>query len=144
VRLSARLRAAVIARAAGRCEYCRSPDRYAPDPFPIDHVQPRSRGGDHTLANLAYACAGCNERKYVATEERDPTTGEMVLLFHPRQHRWDEHFDWSADSSEILGRTPTGRATIARLDMNRPRLVALRRLLRVMGEHPPPESSSTG
>ena len=125
-----------------RFEYCRSPDRYAPDPFPIDHIQPQSRGGSHRLSNLAYACAGCNGRKYTATEARDPATGEVAPLYHPRQHRWEEHFAWSDDGTLLVGRTPTGRVTIARLELNRARLVALRRLLSAVGEHPPQEPPS--
>jgi hypothetical protein len=39
----------------------------------------------------------------------------------------------------VIGRTLIGRATIARLDLNRPRLVLLRQLLQRIGEHPPPE-----
>jgi hypothetical protein len=66
----------------------------------------------------------------------------MAPLFHPRQHRWEEHFAWSDDGTLLVGRTPTGRVTIARLELNRARLVALRRLLSAVGEHPSPEPSS--
>jgi len=142
VRLSERTRRAVIARAGNRCEYCRSPDRYTPDLFPIDHIQPQARGGGSRLANLAYACAACNGRKYTAVTARDPVTGERVPLYHPRQHRWDEHFAWSEEGYLVIGRTPVGRATIARLDLNRPRLVLLRQLLQRIGEHPPPKEPS--
>ena len=134
----------MIARAESRCEYCRSPDRYAPDPFPIDHVQPQSRGGVDRLSNLAYARAGCNGRKYTATEARDPATGELAPLYHPRQHRWTDHFARSDDEALVVGRTATGRATIARLQLTRPRLVALRGLLRAVGEHPPVERPPAG
>src|SRR5439155_1568230 len=116
-----------------------SPDRYAPDPFSIDHIQPQARGGSHRISNLAYACAGCNGRKHTATEARDPTTGEIVPLYHPRRDRWGDHFAWSADTIEILGRTDVGRATVARLELNRVHLRNLRRLLHAVGAHPPPE-----
>ncbi len=136
--LSARQRQVIITRAGGCCEYCRSPDRYAPDPFLVDHVQPRARGGSHDLSNLAYACAGCNGRKYAATMARDPATGAEVPLYNPRQQRWEEQFAWSNDFTHIVGRTPTGRATVERLDLNRPHLVRLRRRLYALGDHPPP------
>jgi HNH endonuclease len=134
-----RQRQTVRARAHGLCEYCQSPDRYAPDPFSIDHIQPQSRGGSHRVTNLAYACAGCNGRKHTATTAPDPATGEVVPLYHPRRDRWSDHFAWSADSTEILGLTAVGRATITRLELNRPRLTNLRHLLQAIGAHPPSE-----
>jgi hypothetical protein len=38
---------------------------------------------------------------------------------------------------ELVGRTPIGRATVAQLQLNRPGVRNLRRLLRLAGEHPP-------
>jgi hypothetical protein len=58
-------------------------------------------------------------------------------LFHPREQRWEAHFAWNHDFTLILGVTPTGRATIAALQLNRPGLVNLRRVLYMVGEHPP-------
>src|SRR5439155_26304798 len=135
--LTSRQRQQVRARARGLCEYCRSPDRYSPDPFSIDHIQPQSRGGPYRGANLAYACAGCNGRKHTATAAPDPATGEVVPLYHPRRDRWSDHFAWSADGADLLGLTAVGRATIARMELNRPHLAILRRLLQVIGAHPP-------
>jgi hypothetical protein len=79
---------------------------------------------------------GCNDRKYTATDSVDPISGEIAKLFHPRRHRWDAHFSWTADFTRIVGLTATGRATMANLQLNRPELVKLRRILRVAGEHP--------
>jgi hypothetical protein len=42
--------------------------------------------------------------------------------------RWSTHFAWSSDQQRILGSTPTGRATVAALRMNRPQLANLRRI----------------
>jgi hypothetical protein len=39
----------------------------------------------------------------------------------------------------IIGRTTTGRATVEAMDLNRPELLNLRRLLLMDGEHPPKE-----
>ena len=39
-------------------------------------------------------------------------------LFHPREQRWTEHFAVDLESGEIQGTTPTGRATVACLDLN--------------------------
>ena len=39
----------------------------------------------------------------------------------------------------IVGRTAAGRATVDALHLNRPELVNLRRVLSIIGEHPPPD-----
>jgi 5-methylcytosine-specific restriction endonuclease McrA len=49
------VRDAVVARAGARCEYCHLPTRGQVATFPIDHVLPRSRGGETILDNLALA-----------------------------------------------------------------------------------------
>ena len=46
-------------------------------------------------------------------------------MFHPRRQRWRDHFRW--DGFRIVGLTPTGRATVAALQMNRPLILAIRR-----------------
>jgi len=80
---------------------------------------------------------GCNDRKYTAVEGGDPISGEMVKLFDPRRDRWDDHFMWAGSYSQVVGRSSTGRATVAKLKLNRPELVKLRRILLIAGEHPP-------
>ena len=135
-----RERRLVIERAGGRCEYCLSPVAYCPDPFAVEHIVPRSRGGSHRTGNLAYSCQGCNSIKYISTDAVDPVSGERAPLYHPRQHQWRDHFTWNDNFTQIVGLTPTGRATIARLDLNRPNVMNLRRLLRDIGEHPPPHT----
>jgi 5-methylcytosine-specific restriction endonuclease McrA len=138
-RPTGRQKRAVAERAGGRCEYCLSPAAFSPDPFAVEHIQPRAEGGPTHLSNLAYSCQGCNNSKYAHTAGFDPTTGERVPLYHPRQHRWAEHFTWSADFLEVVGYTPIGRATVAQLQLNRPGVVNLRRLLLLAAEHPPAE-----
>jgi hypothetical protein len=71
------------------------------------------------------------------TDGLDPDTSHTVALFHPRDQSWEEHFAWSRDSSGILmGTTECGRATIARLQLNHPEMIALRTLLAVLGLFP--------
>lgn len=131
------LRALVVRRAGGRCEYCRSPAAFAHQSFSLEHILPRSRKGKRTPANTALSCQGCNNHKYNRTKALDPVSEESVSLFHPRRHRWQDHFAWSDDGTQILGLTPIGRATIEALQLNRQPLVNLRRVLVVAGEHPP-------
>lgn len=103
----------------------------------MEHIIPRSRGGTTTLANVALACQGCNNHKYNKPQATDPIRGEPAPLFHPRRDRWSDHFRWNEDFTLIIGITPTGRATVDALQLNRTALTNLRRVLFVMGEHPP-------
>ena len=61
--------------------------------------------------NLAWACIDCNSYKGSNIAGIDPDSkAEVVRLFHPRQDRWEEHFEW--DDARLVGRTPIARATI--------------------------------
>jgi 5-methylcytosine-specific restriction endonuclease McrA len=132
--ISREIREAVAARAGRRCEYCRLPDRLQAGGFELDHILPSARGGLTTLDNLAYACPHCNDRKWAHVEAQDPATRQTVPLFQPRSDRWQDHFEWSrAVPFEIIGRTPTARATIVRLQLNHPELIAIRRELARLG-----------
>ena len=132
-----RLKQAVAERARNQCEYCRSREDHAVDPFSAEHIYPKSRGGAADLDNLALSCQTCNNHKYNKLESIDPETGVPALLFHPRQQQWRDHFAWSEDTTRIIGQTPTGRATVHTLDMNRESLLNLRRMLHRDGKHPP-------
>jgi hypothetical protein len=48
----------------------------------------------------------------------DPVTDEVVALFNPRTQVWAEHFAWAEDGICILGKTPTGRATVRALSLD--------------------------
>lgn len=131
------VRQAVRERAGGRCEYCLCPDDISPAPFTVEHIVPGKLHGTDTVENLAWACGGCNGSKGIAVDAEDVVTGERVSLFHPRNDVWNDHFAWREDRQTLEGRTPTGRATISRLNLNRPELLGLRRLLSLAGLHPP-------
>ena len=98
---------------------------------------PKSGGGLTERENLAFACAGCNGHKFTATTAEDPLTGEAVELFHPRRHEWNLHFAWSDDTSQVIGLTAIGRATVERLQLNREGVRELRKMLRDAAKHPP-------
>ena len=141
-RLSAALRETIAERASWCCEYCCSQARFSPDPFSIEHIIPRSRRGTNKPSNLAFSCQGCNNYKHTSIQVPDPLSGEQVPLFHPRKDTWSQHFDWSDDATELLGLTPIGRATVARLRLNRRGVVNLRRVLKSLNRHPPPGRSN--
>jgi len=135
--VSEEVRAVLIARAEGRCEYCHLPTQGQIARFPVDHVLPRNSGGPTELDNLALACPWRNARKWAHTEGVDSVSGETVPLFNPRTQEWSEHFCWSPQQPLVLeGRTACGRGTIARLQRNHPDMIAVRGLLSALGLFP--------
>jgi hypothetical protein len=124
-------------RANHCCEYCQALELFATENFSIEHIIPLAKGGLNDIENLALACAGCNSRKFTKTEALDPETQTIVLLFHPRQQNWKDHFVWNDSSTTIIGQTAIGRATVLALSMNRQGLQNLRYALTLAEEHPP-------
>jgi hypothetical protein len=129
------LHAEVVLRAGNRCEYCRLSQLGQEAAFHIDHVMPRAAGGPTTADNLALACVSCSLRKWARQTATDPDSGEEVPLFNPRTQAWAEHFRWEGE--RVVPLTPTGRATVAALAMNRPLIVAIRQEETARGRHPP-------
>jgi hypothetical protein len=107
------------------------------DPYVIEHIRPKVRGGKTSLRNLAYACSGCNGHKHAKVKARDPVTEKQVWLFNPRRHVWEQHFAWNEDYTHIIGLTDIGRATVEALQLNRLKLINLRRVLHAVKLHPP-------
>ncbi len=72
----------LMLRDSHQCQYCgkRPPIR----DLNIDHVLPRSRGGDDTWENLVTACRVCNLRKGWKT----PEEANMRLARRPFRPRW--------------------------------------------------------
>ena len=134
--ISRALREQVVARAGGRCEYCRAPQAIVVE-MELDHVIPESAGGATDLDNLCLTCAGCNGFKLAFQTGLDPETGEEASLFSPRSQQWEEHIAWSEDGARVVGLTPAGRATVVRLHMDRERVVQARQLWVSAGWHPP-------
>ena len=74
-------RRAVFARDGSRCQYCAAPAES------IDHVVPRSKGGEHVWENVVAACRPCNTRK------RDRLLSETTMVLRrrpavPRELSW--------------------------------------------------------
>jgi hypothetical protein len=103
--------------------------------FHIEHVIPTARGGNDRPENLAWACPGCNLAKTDQVEAQDPETGQRVPLFSPRKDVWADHFSWNGH--EVIARTAVGRATLALLDLNRPRRILIRQAEEHFGLFPP-------
>ncbi len=74
-------RRGVFARDGPRCQYCTAAAES------IDHVIPRSKGGEHTWENVVAACRPCNVRK------RDRLLHETTMVLRtrpsaPRELTW--------------------------------------------------------
>jgi hypothetical protein len=122
----------VAERAGHRCEYCQAPEAIFNFPFEVEHVVPPGRGGSDDDSNLALSCRCCNLFKSDHRNALDPETATTVRLFNPRQDGWAEHFSVNRQTGELAGLTPIGRATVDRLQMNRPaQLVARRQWMRL-------------
>jgi HNH endonuclease len=131
------LRQRVAAQARHRCGYCLTSEAIVGTPMEIDHIIPQSLGGPTEEENLWLACSLCNDHKSDRIAALDPLTGTIVRLFDPRHQVWREHFAWTAEGDRLVGVTPTGRATIAALHLNRPSLVKARQAWVSVGWHPP-------
>ena len=128
-----------VREAAGhRCGYCLSPQRLVMARLEVEHVIPLARGGTDDESNLWLGCPLCNRYKGDRTAAADPESGAVVPLFHPSRQRWSDHFEWSEDGLRVLGRTPTGRATVAALRLDDDPDALIVRSYRVLaGWHPP-------
>jgi hypothetical protein len=135
--ISKALRDVVAQQARYRCGYCLTQEAVVGTPMEVDHIIPESLGGLTEETNLWLACSLCNNHKGDRIAALDPETGEVVRLFDPRRQVWREHFTWSMEGDRMIGRTPTGRATIIALNVNRPSLVRARQAWVSVGWHPP-------
>ena len=85
----------LVRRRAGYiCEYCLLPQMLHGWTFEIDHVIAEQHGGRTVSENLALCCPKCNRHKGPNVAGVDPETNRVCPIFHPRQDRWPEHFDW--------------------------------------------------
>jgi hypothetical protein len=140
-RISKAVQHQVRERAHGLCEYCHTIEKWQYERFTIDHIVSLAQGGTDDSENLALACFHCNRRKSDRATGIDPESGLAFDIFNPRREQWNEHFIWSADRTEIIGLTATGHATIAQLELNRPRILNIRLADVSVGRHPPQNDS---
>lgn len=130
--MDAATREFVRQRAGNRCEYCRLSQEAAPFfSFHIEHIRARQHGGSDDRNNLALACPDCNAKKGPNVATVAAETGDLVELFNPRKHVWDEHF--SLVGAEIIGTSAIGRATTLLLELNGDERVAVRAQLQEEG-----------
>jgi 5-methylcytosine-specific restriction endonuclease McrA len=68
----------ILLRDHSTCQYCGK--HLPPSELTLDHVHPRSRGGESTWDNLVACCKRCNHRK----GNRTPEEAAMHLVRRPR------------------------------------------------------------
>ena len=67
----------ILWRDQNQCQYCGVCE--SPKQLTIDHVMPRSRGGNNSWTNLVASCKKCNQTK----RDRTPKEAGMALLNKP-------------------------------------------------------------
>lgn len=67
----------IFARDGNRCQYCGK--RFVTSELSLDHVKPRSQGGDTTWENIVCCCVNCNVKK----GGRTPVQAHMHLIRPP-------------------------------------------------------------
>ena len=137
--ISEKLREKVRRTARYRCGFCLFSEVYSPTIFQIDHIIPIAEGGTNEEENLWLLCETCNRAKSNKIEVLDPNTKTTIPIFNPRTQIWNEHFEWNDDFTIITGKTPTGRGTVADLNLNKERLISIRQNWVSVGWHPPKE-----
>lgn len=100
----------IFARDLNRCQYCGK--RYPTQELSLDHVIPRSRGGQTTWENIVCCCVACNVRKGGRTPQeagmhliRQPVKPKRspllsIKLGNPKYESWKTFLDnayWSVD-----------------------------------------------
>ena len=128
------LRREIAVQAQFRCEYCLYPERQSGFAHQIDHIVSRKHGGLSTFDNLAYSCIFCNRYKGSDVAAIYAKTGKPVTLFHPRNHRWPDHFRIGGATIEPL--TPEGEVTALVLRFNMAERVIERAALQNIGAYP--------
>jgi hypothetical protein len=135
--VSEEVRQRVRRRADDTCEYCRLPEMASILPHQVDHVIGVQHGGQNDLENLCLSCIRCNLKKgpNIASVDLETSATDIVALFHPRLHRWHDHFRLEP-TAQIQGLTPQGRATTRLLEFNVSERLQLRRTLMEQGWRP--------
>ena len=100
----------IFARDGNRCQYCGK--RFITSELSLDHVKPRSQGGDTTWENIVCCCVKCNVKKGGRTPDqahmhliRPPVKPKRspllsIKLGNPKFESWKSFLDsayWSVD-----------------------------------------------
>jgi len=97
----------------GKCLHCKRRVRVLASGKPdvnttLEHIVPRTQGGENVLRNLGVACGRCNGQKGVRVDRLGPghpRYDQMVAyLTRVRRERWRDPPEWmDAPPEELLG-----------------------------------------
>ena len=73
----------IIIRDKNQCQYCGK--KFHSDKLTLDHVLPKSKGGQNTWDNLVAACKKCNQKK----GDKTPEQANMNLLNKPTKPKYN-------------------------------------------------------
>ncbi len=104
----------IFARDGNRCQYCGK--RFPTNELSLDHVLPRSRGGQATWENIVCACLKCNVRK----GGRTPWEAGMRLIREPVQPRTSPSLRRQIHASQVseLEDLPRQRLLVGRAPLS--------------------------
>lgn len=86
----------IFARDRHTCQYCGK--EFDSSELTLDHVYPKSRGGDNSWENLITCCKECNQTK----ADRTPEEADMIILSKPQKPEkyWDFEFSKINDAEK--------------------------------------------
>ncbi len=99
----------VFLRDRHRCQYCGTRNR----DLTLDHVLPRSRGGQHIWENVVSACKKCNHGKAGRTPREagmrlrnkpvEPRPNPYAVFHHDRvRPQWRQFMPWMEEDDDLL------------------------------------------
>jgi len=77
------------------CAYCGK--KFKLDQLTVDHIKPKSKGGDNTWKNTITSCKACNNKK----SDKTLVEAGMTLLFEPKEPRWCDTLSKMASRPEL-------------------------------------------
>ena len=85
----------IFKRDNNTCAYCGL--KFMQKDLTVEHIIPRSQGGNNSWHNLITACATCNNKKGANTPEQ----AKMPLLFKPTVPKWTPKMVLDIKKSEL-------------------------------------------
>ena len=85
----------IFARDHNQCQYCGK--KFPTSELSLDHVIPRSQGGQSTWENIVCACVACNVRK----GGRTPKEAHMALIRRPEKPKAQPAAEPETDAPQV-------------------------------------------
>lgn len=100
----------IVIRDNFTCQYCDK--HFHENDLTLDHVQPKSKGGENTWENLVAACKKCNVKKgslnkmYPKKQPKELYYWEMVSvikqkIIHIPDGKWQQYIQWPNENVKL-------------------------------------------